>query len=109
MEYSVVYVTPKRKFDCDTTCSPSDASLVEKRAKESNSPIVTSPGVEDEVMATLNLSDFKVSLHGNSCKGSKAPLYPMSKSTLLAMKQHVVKTVPSQVYKMVSDQAGGSI
>ena len=57
MECSVVYVTPKRKFDRNTTYSPSDASTVEKRAKESNSPAVTSPGDEDEVMAALNLSE----------------------------------------------------
>ena len=57
MECSVVYMTPKRKFDCNTTCSPSDASPVEKRVKESNSPDVTSPGVEDKVMAALNLSE----------------------------------------------------
>ena len=57
MESSVVYVTPKRKFNRNTTCSPSDASSVEKRVKESNSPKVTSPGDEDEVMAALNLSE----------------------------------------------------
>ena len=57
MESSVVYVTPKRKFNRNTTCSPSDASPVEKRVKESNSPEVTSPGDEDEVMAALNLSE----------------------------------------------------
>jgi len=56
MECSAVYVTPKRKFNRDTFCSPSDASPVEKRAKESNSPDMTSPG-EDQVMATLNLSE----------------------------------------------------
>ena len=32
-------------------------STVEKRAKESNSPVVTSPGDEDQVMAALNLSE----------------------------------------------------
>ena len=57
MVSSVVYVTPKRKFNCNTTCSPSDAWPVEKRAKESNSPDVTSPRDEDEVLAALNLSE----------------------------------------------------
>ena len=57
MECSVVYVTPKKKLDRNTACSPSDASPVEKRAKESNSPVVTSPGDEDEVMAALKLSE----------------------------------------------------
>lgn len=57
---------------------------------------------EDEV-------DFQVSLHGNSRKGSKAPFYPTCKSTLLAMKQRVVNTAPAQVYKVLSDQAGGAI
>ena len=58
MEISEVYVTPKRKFNRnDTTCSPSDASPVVKRAKESNSPDVTSPRDEDQVMAALNLSE----------------------------------------------------
>lgn len=52
--------------------------------------------------------DFQVALHGNSRKSSKAPFYPTAKSTLLAMKQHVSSNAPSQVYKMVSDQAGGS-
>lgn len=56
MECSAVYVTPKRKFNRNTSCSPSDASPVEKRAKESNFPDVTSPG-EDQVMAALNPSD----------------------------------------------------
>ena len=36
--------------------TPLDASPVEKRAKESSSPDVTSPGDEDEVMTALNLS-----------------------------------------------------
>ena len=54
MECSAVYVTPKRKFNRSTSCSPSDASPVEKRAKESNSPDVIRPG-EDQVMAALNL------------------------------------------------------
>ena len=57
MECSQVYVTPKRKFNRNTTCSPSDASPVEKRAKESKSPDVRSPGDEDQVMAALNLSE----------------------------------------------------
>ena len=57
MECSEVYVTPKGKFNCNTTCSPSDASPVEKRAKESKSPDVKSPGDEDQVMAALNLSE----------------------------------------------------
>lgn len=57
MECSVVYVTPKRKLDRNTARSPSDASPIEKRAKESNSPDVTSPGDEDEVMAALKLSE----------------------------------------------------
>ena len=57
---------------------------------------------EDEV-------GFQVSLHGNSRKGSKAPFYPTANSTLLAMKQRVVNTALSQVYKMLSDEAGGSI
>ena len=56
MECSPVYVTPKQKFNRNTSCSPSDASPVEKRAKESNSPDMTSPG-EDQVMAALNLSE----------------------------------------------------
>ena len=57
MESSVVYVSPKQKFNRNTTCSPSDASPVEKRVKESNSPEVTRSGDEDEVMAALNLSE----------------------------------------------------
>ena len=57
MESSVVYVTPKRKLNRNITRSPSDASPIEKRAKESNSPEVTSPRDEDEVMAALNLSE----------------------------------------------------
>ena len=57
MECSEVYITPKRKFNRNTICSPSDASAVEKRTKESNSPHVTSPGDEDQVMAALNLSE----------------------------------------------------
>ena len=57
MECSQVYVTPKRKFNRNTTCSPSDASPVEKRAKESKSPDLRSPGDEDQVMAALNLSE----------------------------------------------------
>ena len=57
METPEVYVTPKRKFNHNTTCSPSDTSPVEKRAKESNSPDATSPGDEDQVMAALNLSE----------------------------------------------------
>ena len=57
MEFSEVYITPKRKFNRNTICSPSDASPVEKRAKESNFPVVTSPGDEDQVMAALNLSE----------------------------------------------------
>ena len=57
MECLEVYVTPKRKFNRNTTCSPSDASPVEKRAKESKSPDVKSPGDEDQVMAALNLSE----------------------------------------------------
>ena len=57
MECSEVCITPKRKFNRNTTCSPSDASPVEKRAKESNSPDVTSPGDDDQVMAALNLSE----------------------------------------------------
>ena len=56
MECSAVYVTPKRKFNHNTSCSPSDASLIQKGAKESNSPDLISPG-EDQVMATLNLSE----------------------------------------------------
>jgi len=56
MECSAIYVTQKRKFNRNTSCSPSDASPVEKQAKESNSPNVTSP-VEDQVMAALNLSE----------------------------------------------------
>ena len=51
MECSAVYV-PR-----NTICSPSDASPVEKRAKQSNSPDRTSPGDEDQVMAALNLSE----------------------------------------------------
>ena len=54
MESSAVYVHPKRKFNRN---SPSDASPVEKRATESNSPDVTSPGDKDQVMAALNLSE----------------------------------------------------
>ena len=50
-----------------------------------------------------------MSLHGNSRKGSKAPFYPTCKSTLRAMKQRVVNTAPAQVYKVLSDQAGGAI
>ena len=57
MECSVVYVTPKRKLDRNTACSPSDTSPVEKRAKESKFLDVTSPGDEDEVMAALKLSE----------------------------------------------------
>lgn len=57
MKCSTVYLTPKRKFNRNTACSPSDASPVEKRAKESNSPDVTSPRGEDEVMAALNLCE----------------------------------------------------
>ena len=57
MECSEVYVTPKRKFNRNTTCSPSDASPVEKRSKESKPPDVKSPGDEDQVMAALNLSE----------------------------------------------------
>lgn len=57
MKCSTVYSTPKRKFNRNTACSPSDASPVEKRAKESNSPDVTSPRGEDEVMAALNLCE----------------------------------------------------
>ena len=57
MECSEVYVTPKRKFNRNTTCSPSDASPVEKRSKESKSPDIKSPGDEDQVMAALNLSE----------------------------------------------------
>ena len=56
MECSAVYVTPKRKFNRNTSCCPSDASPVEKGAKESNSPDVISPG-EDQIMAALNLSE----------------------------------------------------
>ena len=56
MEISKLYVIPKRKFNHNTTCSPSDAPPVEKGAKKSNSPKVTSPGDEDQVMAALNLS-----------------------------------------------------
>ena len=56
MECSAIYVTPKRKFNRNTSCSPSDASPVQKQAKESNSPGLTSPG-EDQVMAALNLSE----------------------------------------------------
>ena len=57
MECSEVYVTPKRKFNCNTTCSPSDASPVEKRAKESKSLNMKSPGDKDQAMAALNLSE----------------------------------------------------
>ena len=57
MECSHVYVTPKRKFNRSTSYSPSEASPVEKRAKEANSPDVTSPGDEDQVMSALNLSE----------------------------------------------------
>ena len=57
MECPDVYATPKRKFNRNTSCSSSEASPVEKRAKESNSPDVTSPGVEDQVMAALNLPE----------------------------------------------------
>ena len=49
--------TSKKKFNRNTICSPSDASPVEKRAKQSNSPDMTSPGDEDQVMAALNLSE----------------------------------------------------
>ena len=52
--------------------------------------------------------DFQVALHGNSRKSSKAPFHPTAKRTLQAMKQHVSSNAPSQVYKMVSDQAGDS-
>ena len=57
MECSAVYLTPKIKFNRNTTSSPSDASPVEKRAKELNSPDVTSSGGKDEVMVALNLSE----------------------------------------------------
>ena len=52
--------------------------------------------------------DFQVGVHGNSRKSAKAPFYPTAKSTLQALKQNVENAAPSQVYKLVCDQAGGS-
>ena len=52
--------------------------------------------------------DFQVGVHGNSRKSAKAPFYPTAKSTLQAMRQKVENEAPSQVYKLVCDQAGGS-
>ena len=57
MEHSYVYLTPKRKFSRDTSSSSLKASPVDKRAKESDSPDERSSGDEDEVMATLQLSE----------------------------------------------------
>ncbi|KAL9977636.1 hypothetical protein ACROYT_G015065 [Oculina patagonica] len=52
--------------------------------------------------------ELEVGLHGNSCKSSKAPFNLKAKSTLQALKQKVVSNAPSQAYKLVCDQAGGS-
>ena len=51
------YVTPKRNFNRNTACSPSDASPVEKQGKGSNSSDIMSSGDKDKVMVTLKLSD----------------------------------------------------
>jgi len=49
-----------------------------------------------------------VGVHGNSRKNAKASFYPTAKSTLQALKEKVVNTAPSQVYKLACDQAGGA-
>ena len=55
MEFSSIYVTPKRKYSRNTSNSSQEASTEEKRAKESNSPDVKTS--EDEVMTALKLSE----------------------------------------------------
>ena len=57
--------------------------------------------VEDRV-------DFQVGVHGNSRKNAKAPFYPTAKSMLQALKKNIGNAAPSQVYKLVCDQAGCS-
>ena len=54
MEYSSLYVTPKRKFSRNTSSSSLETSPVEKRAKES--PDTRISDGEDEVMAAFKLT-----------------------------------------------------
>ena len=57
MEYSSLYVTPKRKFSRNTSSGSLETSPVEKWAKESNSPDTRISDGEDEVMAALKLTE----------------------------------------------------
>ena len=51
MEVSSVFVTPKRKYSRNSSCSSTEASPEEKRAKEASSPDVTLSSDAEKTMA----------------------------------------------------------
>ena len=51
MEISSVFITPKRKYSRNSSCSSTEASPEEKRAKEATSPDVTFSSDAEKTMA----------------------------------------------------------
>ena len=65
MEYSSLYVTPKRKFSRNTSSSSLETSPLEKRAKETNSPDPRISDDEREVIMVMAASKLTEDLQTN--------------------------------------------
>ena len=65
MEYSSLYVTPKRKFSRNTSSTSLETSPLEKRAKETNSPDPRISDDEREVIMVMAASKLTEDLQRN--------------------------------------------